>query len=262
MNGCVDMNGILEKVAEDERAHREEANSHGRNRQQDQWQRHHPRRFMRLGIAVVRMVPRVVMRVGVFMVTLPAPEHQEIHAHAVEGGRDHAQQRRPECQRRHGLVAGMQCQNDAILGIETREQRHADQRQSARQRCPVRDGHVFAQPAHVAHVLVVVHGHDDGARCQEQQGLEERMGEQMEQRERIGRRPQTHDHVAQLRQRGIGHHALDVVLDQAHQAHQEGGRRSNRENDVQRHIAELKQRRHPRNHENARRDHGGRVDQR
>ena len=88
------------------------------------------------------------------------------------------------------------------------------------------------------------------------------MGEQMEQRERIGRRPQAHDHVAQLRQRGIGHHALDVVLDQAHQAHQEGGRRSNRENDVQRHIAEFKQRRHPRNHENTRRDHGSRVDQR
>ena len=204
----------------------------------------------------------MMMRIGVFVIALAPPEHQKVHAHAVKGRGDHAQERSPERQPGHGLRAGMQRQDDAVLGIEARKQRHADQRQRARQRCPVRNGHVFAQAAHVAHVLIVVHGHDDRPCRQKQQGLEKGVREQVKQRHGISRRPQPHDHIPQLRQGGVGHHPLDVVLDQAHQAHQEGRGRANDKNHVERHVTQLEQGRHARDHEDARRHHGGRVNQR
>jgi len=59
--------------------------------------------------------------------------------------------------------------------------------------------------------------------AEEQQGLEERVRHQVEHRHRVGRRAQRHRHVAELRQRRVGHHALDVVLDDAQEAHEQRG---------------------------------------
>ena len=138
----------------------------------------------------------------------------------------------------------MQRQNDAVFGIKAREERHANQRQRTRQRGQVRNGHVFAQTAHVAHVLIMVHGHDDRTRRQEQQGFEESVRKQMEQGHLIGRSPQPHHHIAQLRQGRISYHPFDVVLDQTHQTHEKRGGRPHGQNHVERHIAQFKQRRH------------------
>src|SRR2546426_729669 len=76
---------------------------------------------------------------------------------------------------------------------------------------PERGGHVLPEPAHVAHV-VRVHGVDEGAGPQEQQGLEEGVGEEVEHACRPGADPESHHHVAQLADRGIGEDALHVVL--------------------------------------------------
>ena len=64
----------------------------------------------------------------------------------------------------------------------------------------------------------MVHADDDRAGAEEQQGLEEGMRHQVEDSHRIRRDAQGHGHVTQLRQRGVGHHALDVVLDDAEES--------------------------------------------
>ena len=59
---------------------------------------------------------------------------------------------------------------------------------------------------------------DHRAGAEEQQRLEERVRHQVEDRRRVGRRAERHGHVAELRQRRIGDHALDVVLHDAEEA--------------------------------------------
>jgi hypothetical protein len=90
----------------------------------------------------------------------------------------------------------------------------------------VGDRHVLAQAAHLAHVLLVVHADDHRAGAEEQQRLEEGVGHQVEHGRRIRGHAQRHGHVAELRQRRIRDHALDVVLHDADQAGEERGGRA------------------------------------
>jgi hypothetical protein len=108
----------------------------------------------------------------------------------------------------------------------------------------------------------MVHAHDGGAGRQEQQRLEERVRHQVEHGHRVGRQAQRDGHVAQLRQRGVGDDALDVVLDDAQEAHEQRGDRADDQHEAQRGVRQLEQRRHARDHEDAGRHHGGGVDQR
>ena len=64
---------------------------------------------------------------------------------------------------------------------------------------------------------------DHRAGAEEQQRLEEGMGEEMEHRRAIGRDAGGGEHVAQLRAGRIGDHALDVVLEQADRGGEERG---------------------------------------
>ena len=79
----------------------------------------------------------------------------------------------------------------------------------------------------------MVHAHDDGASAQEQQSLEKRVRHQMEHGHRIGRSAQCHRHVTQLRQRGISDHALDVVLDDAQETHEQRCDGTNHQDEIQ-----------------------------
>ena len=89
-----------------------------------------------------------------------------------------------------------------------------------------------AEPPHVDHVAHRVH---DAAGGEEQEGLEERVGEQV----KHGRhdrelgdvahaRPERHEHVAELADRRIGQHALQVGLRDGDRRRQEGGRAAGR----------------------------------
>ena len=80
--------------------------------------------------------------------------------------------------------------------------------------------------AHLAHVLLAGHGVDDGTGAEEQQRLEEGVGEEMEDGDAIGAQPQSHEHVAELRTGRIGDDALDVVLHEADGCGEEGGNRT------------------------------------
>ena len=151
--------------------------------------------------------------------------------------------------------------DDAVLGVEAGEERRTDQCQRTDQRSDPGDRHVLSQPTHPAYVLVVVHADDHRTGGQEQQCLEEGVRHQVEHCHRIGRGTQRHRHIAQLRQRGIGDHALDVVLDDAQKAHEQRRDGTNHQHKAQSCVAQLKQRRHACHHENACRHHGGGVDQ-
>ena len=219
---------------------------------------------MRAVIAVVAVVivPMAVM-VGlrVLVIALFAMEHQEVHAEGIEGRDKHPGHHRQVRKASARQVAFGHRFNDAVLGVKAREERCANQGQRTQQGRDPGDGHVLAHAAHPANVLVVVHAHDDRACAQEQQGLEESVRHQVEHRHRVGRGAQGHGHVAQLRQGGIRHHALDVVLNDAQKAHEQRRDRADHQHKVQRGVAEFIEGRHAGHHEDARRHHGGGVNQ-
>ena len=82
-------------------------------------------------------------------------------------------------------------------------------------------GIALPQPAHLAHVLLVVHPVDHRAGAQEHQRLVERVRDQEEHRDRVGAHPDGDEHVAELADRRVREHTFDVELrDRA------GGRRT------------------------------------
>ena len=76
-------------------------------------------------------------------------------------------------------------------------------------------GMYLREAAHLAHVLLVVHGDDHRAGREEQQRLEEGVGHEMEDRRAVGRDAERHRHVAELRERRVGDDPLDVVVHHA-----------------------------------------------
>ena len=78
--------------------------------------------------------------------------------------------------------------------------------------------HQLCEPAHAAHVLLMVHAVDNRTGTEEQQRLEEGVGEEVEHRRLISADTCREEHVAELRTGRIGDHALDVVL-----CHADGG---------------------------------------
>ena len=71
--------------------------------------------------------------------------------------------------------------------------------------------------------------HTDNHRTgsEEQQSLEESVRHQVENRHRVSGSAQRHRHIAQLGQRGIRDHTLDVVLNNPQKTHKQGSDRAN-----------------------------------
>src|SRR5580692_683544 len=79
---------------------------------------------------------------------------------------------------------------------------------------PECDGHLLAQTAHLAQILLAAKAVDDGASSQEEQCLEEGMRHEVEDCRGISGDTAAQKHVAELRDGGVGEDAPDVVLDQ------------------------------------------------
>ena len=86
------------------------------------------------------------------------------------------------------------------------------------------------RPTHVGHV-VRVDRVDHRAGGEEQQRLEEGVGEEVEQTGGVGAGTHRHHHVAELRQRRVGEHLLDVVGYQGYQTGEEQGQRADDDDD-------------------------------
>ena len=193
-------------------------------------------------VVVIMAMVIVVVNLRILVVTLLAMEDQEVHPERVKRGDEHACQHSEVREARTWQVAEVHGLNDAVLGVEAREQWRADQGQRAEQRGDPGNGHVLAHAAHPANVLVMVHAHDDRASPEEQQRLEERVGHEVEHGHRVGRSTQSHRHVTQLGQRGVSHHALDVVLDDAQETHEQCCDGTDHQDEVQRGVRQLEQR--------------------
>ena len=92
-------------------------------------------------------------------------------------------------------------------------------------------GILFLSAAHVAHVLLAAHGVDHRAGAEEEQGLEERVREQVEDRDPVRADAERQEHVAELADRRVRQHALDVVLHQRDGGGEDRGERADGRDD-------------------------------
>ncbi|MPM40358.1 hypothetical protein SDC9_86998 [bioreactor metagenome] len=164
-------------------------------REQDQRHPHHRRRLVRMLV----VAPALLAEEG--------HHHQPGHVEAGDPGAEQRQHPDHRVEVERGL-------DDVVLRVEAGEEREADDRQIAHREGEEGDPHRLGQAAVVAHVDVVVHAVHDRARPEEHVGLEEAVGEQVEDRERVAGRAdaRSQHHVADLRHGRAGQHLLDVVL--------------------------------------------------
>ncbi len=170
------------------------------------------------------------MLARVLVHALLAVEHKEEHPEGVERRHEYAHQHRVVGKRGARQVGCTHGFNNRILGEKAGKAGKPDERQGADQSCPVGNGHVLAQSAHVAHVLLVMQRDDHRARREKQQCLEKGVRHQVKDARRIGGSPKRDGHVPELGERRIGNDAFDVVLNDTEQPHEEGRDGSNDQN--------------------------------
>ena len=121
----------------------------------------------------------VVVMLG-FAPAFFAVEHDKVLTEGVKRGDEHAGQYGEIGKAAAGQVTHFHGFDNAVFGVETGEKRRADERQVTNQHGEPSNRHIFAQAAHVAHVLVVVHADDNRTCGQEQQGFKEGVRHHME----------------------------------------------------------------------------------
>ena len=179
------------------------------------------------------------------------PEHVE---RRYEGG---AQPQRPP----QDVAALDRRGQDFVLAPETRERRDAGNRDGRQQHGAVGVRDVALQPAHAPHVLLLVHGVNDAAGAKEEQALEEGVRHDVEQARGEGADAAAEKHVAQLADRRIRQHPLDVGLHQGNAGGEQCRERANARHHVHRNRRQQVQRLAAHHHVNARGDHRRGVDQ-
>ncbi len=150
---------------------------------------------------------------------------------------------------------------DLVLGEEPGQGRDARDGDAADEHGPVGPRHLGLEPAHLAHVLLARHAVDDRAGAEEQQRLEEGVGHQVEDAGREGADPAAQEHVAELADRRVGEHALDVVLHEADGGGEDRGERADDRDRGECRGRVRVDRRRARHHVDAGRDHGRGVDE-
>ncbi len=153
---------------------------------------------------------------------------------------------------------------DFVLAEEPGEGGNAREREAADEERRRRDRHDAAQAPEPSHVDDPSHRVHDGACAHEEQGLEEGVGDEVEDRggepeERA--RSEAHEHVAELADRRVGEHPLQVVLHRRDEARQEGGHGPHERNSDERPRAGLEERGAAGHEIDARRHHRGSVDE-
>ncbi len=116
-----------------------------------------------------------------------------------------------------GVLGG---DEDGFLGEEAGEGRNRGEREQRDRHGPEGVGDALGQAVHPGHGGQGVRpgGVDDHARTEEQECLEEAVGQEVEDGGAAVADGQGPEHVAELADRGVGEHALDVVLGQGGEA--------------------------------------------
>ena len=261
------------EAAADEPVAEGDARKRRAKRQSGKRDQHDQRRFMdRMIIVMAVVVMRVVVvrlsRQRARPVAPMAEEGHEDEPPGIEGSEGGGDVDAPERVVRAETMRGEGGLDDRVLrhvaGKAERGERNADagQRQRADDHHPEGDGNLGPKSAHPSHVLLVMHRGDDRARAEEQKRLEEGVGEEMEHAEAIAADAKADEHVAELRTGRIGDDALDVVLHQTDGGGEKGRGRADDENGAERGRRHLEQRRQARDHKDASRHHGRRMDER
>ena len=160
---------------------------------------------------------RVVLAAVGGLQILPAGVAEERHDHQpghVEGGQAGTEQGGSAEHGARGAAGGEGRLDDRILREVAGEEREADQRQVSGRHGDEGDRHLAGQATEVPHVDVVVHAVHHRTGAEEQAGLEEAVGHQVHDAQRVHAWPQAdgQEHVADLRDRRVGQDFLDVVL--------------------------------------------------
>ena len=135
-------------------------------------------------------------------------ENNENEPHHVERG----QERGEKTERENRRVVFVGEGEDRVLAKKSAERRETDQRERADtegEKCYL---HASAERAHLPNVLLVMQHDDDRAGAEEEQRLEKRVREKMKHRRFAGSETDRHNHVAELREGGVGEDSFDVVL--------------------------------------------------
>ena len=150
-----------------------------------------------------------------------AEEGQCDLAHGVEGGqegRDRQGDKNPPM-----TMSKCICKDLILRPEASRNKRETGESKTTDQKCPECDRHLFAQAAHVEHILridmviacvqnTMLHAMNDRARAEEEQRFEEGVCDEMEDSRHICTNSQRRDHEAELRDGGICQHTFDIVL--------------------------------------------------
>ena len=152
---------------------------------------------------------------------------------------------------------------DGVLAPEAGEREDASQRQAADEEGGVGDGHEFSQAAELPHVDDAPHGVHHAAGCEEEEGLEKGVREEVEHAagDAAGHsRAESKEHVAELTDRGIGQDALQVELRERDEAGEQSCKAADAGDDELRGGRSHEQRRATGDHIDAGSDHRGGVD--
>ena len=185
------------------------------------------------------------------------PEGDEDYAEHIKGGEEGREEEHGEGAAEAAGHGGAQ---DLLLGEEAAEERNAGEGERAHDE---HDGGLRHLPPQPAHLEDLVGGHrvDDGARAEEEEGLEDAVGQEVEESRGGEARADGRHHVAELGDGGIGQHALDVRLHAREHGGQERGEGAVPGHDLHDVGREPEEPHQAREQVDARRDHGGGVDE-
>ena len=181
------------------------------NGEDDERHCHRPRRLV--GVLVDVLVARL------------AGEGHEPHTEHIKRREPRRNQRQKEKQEVF-LVEKEERQRlgeDGILAVPAAKERNARDGQHAGHHGQRRGLHLGIKPAHFRHLLLVMAAVNDAARAEEEKGLEERMGQQVEDARNPAAHAQGQHHVAELADRRIGEDLLDVGHDDGDAGRDEDG---------------------------------------
>ena len=195
--------------------HRQKAADRRQDGQHDQHAGHRRRRLVHV-VLDFRRHPRA------------AEEREPQQPEHVERRQQRGRRGHREEQRRAAAAAGEREPEDLVLGEESGERRDAGDGGGRNGEGREGHGNPAREPAHLADVLLAAERVDHAARAEEQARLEERVRVEMEDRHAVRADAQRHEHEAELRDRRVREHLLDVGLHDGDRRREESGERADR----------------------------------